>query len=79
MGQRVAQMSTRQAAAAAVEAVRGFIADLGLPTRLRDVGASKDDFREFAQVTVKRYSHHLANNPRLITEDDIVNIYQAAW
>jgi alcohol dehydrogenase len=79
MGQPVGNMSIEEAGREAVESVRRFIANLGLPTRLRDVGASKDDFREFAKVTVKRYSHHLANNPRLITEDDIINIYQAAW
>ena len=79
MGQPMGNMAIEEAGMLAVEAVRRFIANLGLPTRLRDVGASKDDFREFAKVTVKRYSHHLANNPRLITEDDIVNIYLAAW
>jgi alcohol dehydrogenase len=79
MGERVDGLSTVEAAQVSVEAVRRLIADLGLPTRLRDVGASRDDFREFARVVVKRYSHHIANNPRNATEDDLVRIYESAW
>jgi alcohol dehydrogenase len=79
MGERVEDLSTMEAAQTSVEAVRHLIKDLCLPGKLRDVGASQEDFPEFARVVLKRYGHHLANNPRNITEEDLIQIYEAAW
>ncbi|MBI4776407.1 MAG: iron-containing alcohol dehydrogenase [Deltaproteobacteria bacterium] len=79
MGVRMTGLSTHDAARASVEAVRSLTTEIGLPTRLRDAGVNQDDFADFARVVVKRYAHHLANNPRQVHEEDIVSIYQAAW
>jgi alcohol dehydrogenase class IV len=79
MGENVEKLSPGEAAEAAVRAVRRLIGDLGIPGRLRDVGARKEEFPEFARVVVKRYGHHLANNPRNLTEEDILQIYESAW
>ncbi len=79
MGENVGALSTRDAAMASVNAVRQLMADLGIPLRLRDVGARQEDFPEFAKTVVKRYAHHVANNPRNLTEQDILRIYESAW
>jgi alcohol dehydrogenase class IV len=79
MGERVEELSPREAAQSAVEAVKRLMKDLDLPLRLRDVGAKKEDFPKFAAVVVKRYAHHLANNPRNLTEKDLLKIYETAW
>lgn len=79
MGEKVEGLSTYDAAQVAAKAVRRLLGDLGLPLRLRDVGAQKEDFPEFARIVVKRYAHHLANNPRNIGEQDIIGVYESAW
>ena len=79
MGENGANLSTRAAAMTSVDAVRQLAADLGIPSRLRDVGAKQEDFPEFAKTVVKRYAHHVANNPRNLTEQDILKIFQSAW
>jgi alcohol dehydrogenase class IV len=79
MGENVANLSTRGAAMSSVEAVRQLVTDLGIPSRLRDVGAKEEDFPEFAKTVVKRYAHHVGNNPRNLTEQDILEIFQSAW
>ncbi len=79
MGENVEKLSTMDAARASVKAVRQLIEDLGLPPRLRDVGAKKEDFPEMAKIVVKRYAHHVANNPRNLSEQDILKIYESAW
>lgn len=79
MGENGANLSTRAAAMTSVDAVRQLTADLGIPSRLRDVGAKQEDFPEFAKTVVKRYAHHVANNPRNLTEQDILKIFQSAW
>lgn len=79
MGEKVERVSNMEAARLAVKAVRQLIADLRLPSRLREVGAKQEDFPEFARIVMKRYTHHIANNPRLVTEEDLSKIYEAAW
>ena len=79
MGERVEKLSLSEAAGAAVKSVKRLIQDLGVPARLKDVGAKKEDFPEFARIVAKRYAHHLANNPRNLTEEDILRIYESAW
>jgi len=79
MGENVERLSTMEAAKASVDAVKQLIEDLGLPSRLRDVGAKREDFPELAKTVVKRYQHHLINNPRNLTEQDILKIYESAF
>jgi len=79
MGEKVDGLSALDASKAAVKAVRQLIEDLGIPSRLRDVGARKEDFPKFAKTVMKSYPHHVANNPRNVTEEDLVKIYESAW
>ena len=79
MGEKVDGLSEREAAQASVEAVKRLMKDMDIPLRLRDVGGKKEDFPKFAATVVKRYAHHIANNPRNLTEKDLLKIYEMAW
>ncbi len=79
MGERIEGFSTEEAAHLAVKAVKRLMGDLGLPLRLRDIGVKKEEFAEFAKFVVQRYPHYLATNPRKVSEQDIIGIYESAW
>ena len=79
MGEQVEKISTTEAACASVEAVKRLISDLGLPSGLEAVGASRKDFPGFARTVMDRYAHHLANNPVTVTEKDVVALYESAF
>jgi alcohol dehydrogenase class IV len=53
MGLPVDEMTLEDAAIAAAEKVRGLIASLGLPQRLRDVGVSHDALPKVAELTLR--------------------------
>ncbi|WP_415183190.1 iron-containing alcohol dehydrogenase [Phaeovulum sp.] len=50
----------------------------GLPQRLRDVGIGQDALAAMAADAMKQ-TRLLVNNPRALTLDDALGIYQAAW
>jgi alcohol dehydrogenase len=68
----------RKDAEAAVEAVAQLNRDVGLPSRLRDVGVSDALFPEMAKYA---YTVDLNwwTNPRAVSEAVMVQLYQAAW
>jgi alcohol dehydrogenase class IV len=75
LGQPVAGMSTREAAQAAVSAVRRLALDLRVP-RAEDVGVRTQDFALLAEAALA--DPGLENNPRPLTEDEILELYQRA-
>ncbi len=79
MGEKVENLSLRDTAEKAVIAVKRLIEDLGLPSKLREVGVQQEDCAEFAKTVVTRYQYHMENNPRNVTEQDILRIYESAW
>jgi len=78
LGEDVRGLSEDAAAERAVEAVERLQADIGIPRRLRDLGARQDQLREFAEkaFAIKRI---LRVNPRPVTADDCEAIYRSAW
>jgi len=60
----------------AVETLKDFVAGLGLPTTLGPLGVCEGDIDSLADVAIDDVCH--ANNPRVCTRDDFVNIYKAA-
>lgn len=56
----------------------GLAGELGLPTRLRDVGIGQSDIAQLASDAMKQ-TRLLVNNPREVTEQDAVALYQEAW
>ncbi|BDG59062.1 iron-containing alcohol dehydrogenase [Caldinitratiruptor microaerophilus] len=78
MGENVAGLSTRAAAARAVEAVRTLSVDVGIPQRLRDVGIPESALDGLAEAAMK-VTRLLDNNPRKVTLEDARALYQAAY
>lgn len=61
-----------------IEKVRSFIAACGVPARLSEVGIPKSAIPEMAKDALK-IQRLLKNNPRHISEQDAVDIYEAAY
>ncbi len=69
--------SARQKAEGLVEYLGGLAGELGLPTRLRDVGIQGGDVALLAADAMKQ-TRLLVNNPREVRESDAVAIYSEA-
>ena len=62
-----------------IDRLARWLAALGAPTRIRDVGSiRRDDLRTFAADVFD--SHNIPNNPRRIdSADEVLAIFDAAW
>ncbi|MFT4671364.1 MAG: alcohol dehydrogenase class IV, partial [Pseudohongiellaceae bacterium] len=62
----------------ASHAVKNLIANLGLPTTLREVGVQES---QLAEIAARGFTHPVVkNNPRTISaKQDIEEILQLAW
>ena len=78
LGEDVTGLDEGQAAERAVAAVERLRQDIGIPTRLRDLGVTEGQLRPFAEkaFAVKRI---LRVNPRPVTADDLEGILRAAY
>ena len=73
-----AQATGEPADLGASELVRRFVTGLGLPTRLRDVGVSPDDFPALARDAMEDMI--VASNPRPLTGDaEVIELLERAW
>lgn len=77
MGRPVQHMPVLDAAEAAVEAIRKMCADLGIPARLRDVGATQDTFAEMSEQCVA--ANYNRWNPRHTTVADFRALFERAF
>ena len=75
LGENTAGLATRDAANAAVEAMRTLAADLKIPGHLSDFGIKEKDIPELAEGVMK-VTRLLANNPRELTQKDAEEIYR---
>jgi alcohol dehydrogenase class IV len=69
--------SLRQRAQGAVEAVRELAVDVGLPTRLRDVGITEDMIPAMAKNAY--IDDSWATNPRAVSEAVMAELYRKAF
>jgi alcohol dehydrogenase class IV len=78
LGEDVTGLSDERAAEQAVVAVERLRADVGIPTRLRDLGVKENQLRPFAEkaLGIKRI---LRVNPRTPTLGDLEGILRAAF
>lgn len=78
LGEDVAGLPEAQAAERAVVAVEKLRADIGVPTRLRDLGVREEQLRSFADKAfgIKRI---LRVNPRKVSADDLEEILRSAY
>jgi alcohol dehydrogenase class IV len=75
LGENTAGLSTRDAASAAVQAMRTLAADLKIPNHLSEFGIKEEDIPELAEGVMK-VTRLLANNPRELTQKDAEAIYR---
>jgi alcohol dehydrogenase len=75
LGENITGLSTREAANAAVEAMRTLAADLRIPDHLSEFGIKDEDITELAEGVMK-VTRLLANNPRELTQKDAEAIYR---
>ena len=78
LGEEVTGLSAREAGQKAIEAIKLLIADLGLPSRMREIGVKEEDIRPMAEATLG-VTRLLRSNPRRTTADDLEAIYRAAY
>ena len=78
LGEDTTGMDETAAAERAVAVVENLKADIGIPSRLRDLGVKEEQLRPFAEkaFAVKRL---MRVNPRYPTADEIEHIYRQAW
>lgn len=76
MGEKVDQLSIRDGALRAVVAVKRLIADINLPNRLSNLGVKEDLIPKMAKYVVRPGATD--NNPRLVSYDDVVNLFKKA-
>jgi maleylacetate reductase len=78
MDKDVRNASPLQAAAAGRDAVAQLVHDLGLPSRLRDVGVGREDFAAIAHDAMQDLV--VATNPRPVTSvEDVIELLEAAY
>lgn len=76
LGVDVAEMSTDEAAAAAPETVAELAARVGAPTTMGEVGVEADAIGRMADDAMQ--SAHVHVNPREMSREDVVAVYEAA-
>jgi alcohol dehydrogenase class IV len=78
LGEDVHGLDETAAAHRAVDAIHELKAAIGIPERLRDLGVTLDQLPEFASKAfgIKRI---LRVNPRSVSEQDLLKIFQDAW
>jgi len=77
MGVSVSGMTKDEAAEAAELRLRSMLADMGVPTRLRDVGVGPEHFRLLAEEALQDMI--VAGNPRPVTVEDAVAVLEVAY
>lgn len=69
-------MSADEAADKAIEAIKKLAADIGIPSGLRDLGAREEDPELLAENAMQDVCR--LTNPRELTKEEIIEIYQKA-
>ena len=78
MGEPVDGLSARDAAQAAVDAIRQLAQDVGIPQRMREVGVPQEAIPGMAAAAVQ-ITRLMDNNPRKLSQEEIQRIYEVAW
>jgi alcohol dehydrogenase class IV len=78
LGEKTDGLDETAAAELAVQAVEKLKSDIGIPSRLRDLGVKEEQLRPFAEkaFTIKRL---MRVNPRYPTQEEIEQVYKQAW
>ncbi len=77
MGEKTDAVSLRDAAKLAGIAFARLLEDLGVPTRLLDVGASEDDIDDIVD-RIFQSRKHVSRNPRIVKREDMIVLVRKA-
>jgi alcohol dehydrogenase class IV len=78
LGEGVAGCSRWDAAGRSIQAVQRLKGDVGIPTRLRDLGIRESDLRPMAEATAQ-ITRLLRANPRALDTESLEQILRNAW
>jgi alcohol dehydrogenase len=78
MGEKTQGLSVKEAAVLAVAAVKGLAKDIAMPQRLSGLGIPEAALSGMAEEAMK-VARPLANNPRPVTIEDAIRIYQGVF
>jgi alcohol dehydrogenase class IV len=78
LGEPVASLPPRRAAAAAVEAVKALCSDIGIPAVLSELGVPRSDIPVLVESAMK-VTRPVENNPRTLTPEGAQSIYERAF
>lgn len=78
LGENISGLSEDGAAEKAISAVERLRTEIGIPSRIRDIGGKREQLPEFATkaFAIKRL---MAVNPRHASEADLLGIFEAAY
>lgn len=74
----LAEIGTQARATAFADRLHRLAEECGLPMRLRDNGVTRDSLPMLAEDAMKQ-TRLLVNNPRTLSYDDALTIYEKAW
>ena len=77
-GENTRKLSEIDAARLSVKAVKSLLDDIGISYRLSDYGVPREEFGSLAKATVGAV-RLISNNPRSVTEQDVVRILEANY
>jgi alcohol dehydrogenase len=78
MGENIDGLSEREAAKRSVLAAKSLLDDLRISYRVRDYGVSTQEFPAVAQAAIKA-ARLITNNPRRVTEKEIVMLLESNY
>jgi len=78
MGESIDGLSLEEAAYRSLVPVKRLLKKVGMTMNLKDLGVDKRSFPEFAEAVMKM-QRLLRNNPRKVTFNDVVEIYEKAY
>jgi alcohol dehydrogenase len=77
MGENISNLSTMEAGAKGVDAIKTLCHDLHIPQRLRDIGVQKEKLPEMARLCFE--ANYNRWNPRYTTEEDFLSLLEKAF
>jgi alcohol dehydrogenase len=77
MGENIAGLTTMEAGRKGIETIRQLNRDLGIPSRLRDLGVKEEKIPEMAELCFK--ANYNTRNPRYTTVNDFVSLFKRAF
>ncbi len=61
----------------AIERIKELINEVGLPTRLRDVGVPREGLEVIAEACMT--DHQIRNNPKPVSQEELIGVLKKAW